>query len=332
MKRMLFAAVLLTMVSAGAQPIFAQSAEPVTYVVIKGDTLWGLSDRFLKDPYFWPDLWARNEQITNPHMIFPGQKLKIYPDRVVVEEVKPAQAGLAQEPQAPAEVAPQKTFQVNGGEGVLMENDLNPAGHIISTYQNRQIVGADDVVYTDIGKAQGAKVGARYSIFRKEDAVSHPVTGVILGEKVVPLGTLELTEIDDSVSKAIVTDSFMEIGAGAFLMPYRDQRREVALRSSDNNLTGYIVESLTGNNAVAAGDIVYLDLGRAQGLKRGNLLYVVRDIVLDKKYVDFPVDKLPVDVLGAVVVVELGTNSSTALIVKSIDPIYRGDRVELKKN
>lgn len=337
MKRMLFAAVLLTMTLAG-MPAFAENGEPIAYVVKKGDTLWGLSDRFLKDPLYWPNLWARNEQIGNPHLIFPGQKLKIYPDRIVVEEApKPAPAPTAapkavEEAKIAEEVAPEKTFMVSGGEGFLLEKELRPAGYIVATYQNRQIVGEDDIVYTDIGRVNGAKAGERFSVFRKEGAVSHPVTNVILGYKVVPLGSLQLTEMEETTSKAIISKSYLEISAGSFLLPYRDRKREVALRAADRDLTGYIVETLTGNKAIAAGDIVYLDLGRAQGLKAGNLLYIVRDVVPEEKFLEFPIGKLPDEVVGAAVVVDLGTNSSTALIVKSIDTIYRGDRVELKKS
>ncbi|HEX2769092.1 MAG TPA: LysM domain-containing protein, partial [Geobacteraceae bacterium] len=162
MKKMLFTAVLVAIVSAGFQAVFAQSDEPTIYVIKKGDTLWGLSDRFLKDPYYWPDLWARNpQQITNPHLIFPGQKLRFYPDRIVVEESakdKQDQAGALAEAKETKEmkaiaeeVAQEKSFSVNGGEGFLLENKLRPAGVIVSTYQNRQMVGEDDNVYTDIG-------------------------------------------------------------------------------------------------------------------------------------------------------------------------------------
>jgi len=346
MKRMLFAALLLLLISAGAQTVFAQGAEPTTYIIKKGDTLWGLSDRFLKDPRYWPNFWERHQQqITNPHLIFPGQRLKVYPDRIVVEEApveKPVQAEAAretketkepQEIKAVAEEAPQeKTFLVSGGEGFLLEKDLKPAGFIVSTHQNRQIVGEDDIVYTDIGRVHGAKAGERFSIYKKAGAISHPLTNVILGYKVVPLGTLQLAEMEETVSKAIITRSFMEIGVGAYLMPYRDRKRDVALRASDRELTGYIVETMTGNSIVGANDIVYLDLGRAQGLKVGNLLYVARDVVPDQKFLEVPVDKLPAEVLGALVVVDIGENTATALVVKSIDTIYRGDRVELKKS
>jgi hypothetical protein len=341
MKRILIAVVLLSIVSAGFHAVFAQSDEPTIYVIKKGDTLWGLSDRFLKDPHYWPDLWARNPQrITNPHLIFPGQKLRVYPDRIVLEDAakgKQDQAGAVAETKEmkaiAEEVAQEKSFPVNGGEGFLLENHLRPAGVIVSTYQNRQMVGADDIVYTDIGRVHGAKAGDRFSIFRKKDAVSHPVTNSIIGYKVVPLGALQLSEMEETTSRAIITNSFLEIGAGAYLMPYRDRKREVYLQASELELTGYIVETLTGKITIAAGDIVYLDLGRAQGLKTGNLLYIVRDVVPDQKLFDFtPIGKLPAEVLGAVVVVEIGQNTSTALVVKSIDAIYRGDRVELKRS
>ncbi len=260
MKRMLFAAVLVAMVFAGYQAVFAQSDEPTIYVIKKGDTLWGLSDRFLKDPYYWPDLWARNpQQITNPHLIFPGQRLKVYPDRIEVEEAGQGKAGqpevakeATKEMKAIAEeVAQERSYTIRGGEGFLMEKSFRPAGYIIATHQDRKLSGEDDVVYTDIGRINRAKSGARYSIYRKMDAVSHPVTNVVLGYKVVPLGTLKLTEMEEKGSRAVITKSFLEIGVGAFLIPYRERKREVHLKAADRNLSGYIVETLSGTKQIA---------------------------------------------------------------------------------
>jgi LysM domain len=349
MKRMLFTMVLFLAVVAGPCAAFAQGEEPMVYVIKKGDTLWGLSDRFLKDPYYWPNLWARNPPITNPHLIFPGQKVKIYPDRIeVVPAVPPpppaapiveAPAAKPAEPAAPApatapveEIAPQKTFTVLGGAGFLLENGIQPAGHIVATYQNRVIVGEDDIVYTDIGMKQGGKVGDRYSIFKDMGPISHPVTNFIMGRKIIPLGTLQLSELEEKTSKAIVTKSFLEIGAGSYLMPYRDRKREVALKASDKDLAGYIIATQTGNQTLASGDIAFIDLGASQGVEAGNMLYIVRDVVPDQQKFPGNVDKLPAEVLGALVVVEVGQKTSTALIVKSIDTIYSGDRVELKKS
>lgn len=332
MKRIVTA--IFAAVAVAALPLpHAGAEEPQTYTITKGDTLWGLSERFMKDPYYWPDLWAKNPRVTNPHLIFPGQKLKIYDNRIEVVDA-PAEEKKAVEPAPqPLQEAPKEiVFTITGGEGFLMEKGAPPAGTIISTYQNRQIIGTDDIVYTDLGRSTGGKVGDRYSIFKKGAEISHPVTNEIIGHKIIPLGTLQITELEDRVSKAIITESFMEIGPGAFLVPYAEKKRSVALKVANRDLIGRIVETKTGNKAIAAGDIAYLDLGSRQGITAGNMVYAIRDVQADSKFINVPVGKLPPEVVGALVVVETGPNTSTALVIKSIDTIYRNDRVELIKN
>ena len=342
MKRIFVALLVVMAASAGFNPVFAQVEEPTIYVIKKGDTLWGLSERFIKDPYYWPNLWANNQRISNPHLIFPGQRVRVYSDRIELEDapaVKP-EAPAVTPPAVPQPAAkppaeepvPEKTFLVGGGAGFLLEKDFRPTGYIISTYQNRQMVGDDDVVYTDIGKEQEAKVGDRFSIFKKMEAVSHPVTNFIMGYKVIPLGVLQLSEVGAKASKAIVAKSFMEIGPGSYLMPYRDRKREVALKASTRELSGYIIATQTGNRANAAGDVAFLDLGSSHGIEVGNMLYVVREVELDQQYVRRDSGKLPAEVIGALIIVEAVEKTSSALIVKSFDTFYLGDRVERKKS
>ncbi len=340
MKKMLLAAVLVMMSFAGFQTAFAQGDEPTIYIIKKGDTLWGLSDRFLKDPHYWPDLWARNpQQITNPHLIFPGQRLKIYPDRIEVEEATPAKEATsapavketAEMKKVAEEVVHERRFPING-DGFLMEKSLKPAGFIIATQQDRKLSGEDDIVYTDIGRFQGGKVGKKYSIFKESGPVTHPVSHTTLGTKVVPLGSLKLTVMEEKSSKAVITKSFLEIGTGAFLMPYRDREREIHLKAADRNLNGYVLEAQSGVVTIGSGEIIFLDLGKKQGIKVGNMVYIVREVVPEKKFYELrPAVKLPFDVLGAAVVVETGANTSAALVVKSVNAIYRGDRALLVK-
>lgn len=342
MKKALIAvAALLLFFSCLTPPAIAEGEGPVIYEIKKGDTLWGLSEQFLKDPYYWPDLWAKNQVITNPHLIFPGQQLRVRNGKLEVvtpppKEVEPEAVPKAAKPLPLKEttepiVVPVRTFTTSGAEGFLLEDDLRPIGFIVSTNQNRQLAGEDDIVYTDIGRERGANVGDRYGIYKKMAAVSHPVTNEILGYKVIPLGTLQISELEEKVAKAIIVKSYMEISAGSYLMPYRERKISVPLKASTKELTGYIVETQTGNNAISAGDVAYLDLGKNQGAEPGNMLYVVRDVKPDMKYTLDKIEKLPVEVIGALVIVESGPNTSTVLVVKSIDTIYRGDRVEMKK-
>ncbi len=73
---------------------YAQDKEGEVYVIKKGDTLWDLSDTYLKDPYQWPELWQRNQYITNPHLIYPGNSLRLYgkPRPVRPEKVQETEA------------------------------------------------------------------------------------------------------------------------------------------------------------------------------------------------------------------------------------------------
>jgi hypothetical protein len=329
--------VLLLLMAVFSAPRLASAAEqdePTIYVIKKGDTLWGLSERFIKDPYYWPSMWSKNSQITNPHFIYPGQKVRVFPDHL--EFVSKEQAAVVAQKAVKAdkrsdvfqEVAEEKSFTVRGNEGFLMETDIKPFGYVIGVHHDRIVAGEDDIVFTDIGASHGAKGGEKFAIFRKDISVSHPLTNEIMGDKVVPLGTLQLTDVEQKASRAIITKSYKEISPGSYLVPYRDEkRRDVILKMPSRELKGYIIESNTGTNIIAAGDIVYIDLGSAQGAEPGNMLYIVRDVTLDQRYVEGRVDQLPQELLGALVILETGKKTATALVVKSIDAIYKGDKI-----
>ena len=318
-------------------PCFASAAgqeEPTIYVIKQGDTLWGISERFIKDPNYWPNMWSKNGQVTNPHFIYPGQKVRVFPDRLEFVGQTQAASAPAQKVTTEkladklAEVAAEKSYTVYGTEGFLLEKDIPSAGSVVGIQHDRIIAGDDDIVYTDIGSAHGAKSGDSFSIFRKDVTVIHPVTREVMGVKVLPLGTLQVTDVEKKASRAIITKTTKEISPGSYLMPFQQNRRhEIPLKMSTRELKGYIIESFSGTSVIASGDVVYIDLGSAQGAEVGNMLYIVRDVILDQRYVEGRVDKLPQELLGALVILETGKKVATALVVKSIDAIYKGDRL-----
>lgn len=318
----------------------AEQEEPTIYVIKQGDTLWGLSERFIKDPKYWPNMWAKNSQITNPHFIYPGQKLRIFPDRM---EFVPKEAASASAPtvsmqknaasattvaETLREVAAEKTYTLYGSEGFLADRGFRPFGFVIGAQHDRIVVGVDDIVYTDIGSEQKAVAGDKFSILRKDLPVNHPKNNEEMGSRIIPLGVLQLTDVEKKSSRAIITKSTREIGPGAYLVPYKEsRRREISLKNNSSDLKGYIIDSYSGASVIAAGDIVFIDLGTSQGAEVGNMMYIVRDVAIDQRYVEGRIDRLPQELLGALVILETGKKTSTALVVKSIDTIYKGERL-----
>jgi hypothetical protein len=326
---------LLALLIAPSIVFAAGQDEPTIYAIKQGDTLWGLSERFIKDPNYWPNMWSKNGQVTNPHFIYPGQKLRIFPDRL---ELVPKEETIAVPAQKTAtsvavaetiqEVAAEKTYTVFGTEGFLAENGFKPYGLVIGSQHDRVVAGVDDIVYTDIGADLHAGSGDKFTVIRRDVQVKHPLNNEEMGFKMIPLGTIQLTDVESKSSRAIVTKSSREIGPGAYLIPYKEnRRREIALKNTGNDLKGYIIESFNGVSVIAAGDVVYIDLGTSQGAAVGNMLYIVRDVKIDQRYVEGRIDKLPQELLGALVILETGKKTSTALVVKSIDTIYKGDRI-----
>lgn len=332
---------LLLLLALLVVPSLASAAaqnEPAVYVIRQGDSLWGLSERFIKDPNYWPNMWSRNSQVTNPHFIYPGQKVRVFPDRLEfvpkMPENVPAKQSVAAVPGAPSvaeslkEVAAEKAYTVYGTEGFIAEKGFEPYGLVIGTQNDRIVAGIDDIVYTDIGTELKAVSGDKFSVYRKGASVSHPINNEEMGFKIIPLGTLQLTDMEQKASRAIITASSLEISQGSYLLPYKENHRhEIALKSTATELRGYILESLTGTTTIASGDVVYIDLGSSQGAEVGNMLYIVREVKIDKRYVEGRIDTLPQELLGALVIVNTGKKTSTALVVKSIDTIYKGDRL-----
>src|SRR5882757_8695565 len=76
----LFSAAALAQPSQG--PLTIKPDAPDRYTVVRGDTLWGISQRYTDSPWRWPELWNMNkDQIWNPHLIYPGYVITLDRER-----------------------------------------------------------------------------------------------------------------------------------------------------------------------------------------------------------------------------------------------------------
>jgi len=321
-----------------ALPVFA--AEQQIYTIKKGDSLWGISQRFIQDPFYWPNVWANNPDITNPHLIYPGQKIRIYNGRIeflptyqeaaepakVMEEPAPVAEAVA-EPLAPEEPQVQVMKAAGGGNGFLLTNET-PLGLLVDSVDSRVLLTSDDVVFLDMLDPSQVKVGDSYSLFSAGKEVIHPQTGEKFGTMMFELGFLQVISVSGRTVEARIIDAYREIERGTQIFPYLPARKEIALKKGQGQLSGYLLDSQQEKLGLGQNDMVYLDLGTDSGLQTGNLLYISRprkasELALDKKNA-IP---LPDQLLGAALVVDARAKSSTAFIFKSVSEIYVGDRV-----
>ncbi len=319
----------------------------VYYTIIRHDTLWDISERFLKDPFKWPYLWRLNPYIKNPDLIYPGDVVKVVP--FATEEGSGKAAGIdidslpvvtlsedgakvvTLQPEQKAETAPEPEGPAYGGanlrkNGFISMKDFRSSGIIMKALDDKLLLSAGDKVFLSFYDKTAASAGTRYTIFTKGALVRHPITGEKIGHMIDILGVLSVTRSGGVVEGRIET-AVAEIEVGAKLMEYNELPKEVRMTSSEAPLEGYVIASLTGNENLAKGDILYIDKGTGDGLEQGRLLKILRNREpardpLTGKMVDLP----PSDI-GSVVVVEAGSSTSSCIVIKSDKTILMGDRV-----
>ncbi|MBN2644942.1 MAG: LysM peptidoglycan-binding domain-containing protein [Desulfuromonadaceae bacterium] len=302
---------------------FARETPKQIYTIQKGDTLWGISERFITDPWYWPNLWANNPFIRNPHLIYPGQKVAIYDGRIELLAEYPPETIEEGLPEPVEEI----TFEAKGDlRTFISTSELQQCGRIVDTVDNRIMMTKDDQVFVQMSDAD-AQVGKEYLIYRVGDMVKHPATGQKLGHQIIWLGTLQLAGAHEQVYSGLITRAAKEITRGAILLPMEDDNHLITLKSAASTFNGTIVAASADKIAFGQHDIFYVDFGTSQGLEAGNMLTIVRPRKASELALQDRNLKLPDTLLGRALVVKAGPDTAAALVLKSSEPIYRGDLV-----
>jgi hypothetical protein len=340
-KRLLLILTLLLMLLLPSLALAGDGSATRTYVIKKGDTLWGVSQRFIKDPHYWPNLWSNNPFISNPHLIYPGQTVAIYDGRIeIVPEVEQKATEPVATPAEPvtetvavvAEPLPEPQDEIfiktmGGFSGFVTLDQIKSSGTLIDATDNRLLMSAGETVFCEMVDLANTTPGDAFSLVEVGVEVRHPVTDEPVGNLVAEVGTLEITGINDTVATARIIDSKREIHRTNLLVPFMPPLIEVALKESSQPAEGVIIASMEGKIGIGQYDIIYIDLGADQGVEPGNLLYISRQ----RKPSAFIVNKtdvsLPDVLLGAVVVLETTERTSSALVLKAVETLTLGDRV-----
>jgi len=352
-----------------AAPVFADTValtpdHPDRYVVQKGDTLWDISKRFLKDPWRWASVWTINEQVKNPHLIYPGDVILLTyvdgkPQLSVAreEKVAPAPAGVEELTATPTTAIEEPAGETPTGMNVVK---LRPRAHAESIASAIPTISPEAIVpfLTEplaVGRAELARAGyvtiglddrlalgdgsqfyARglnkndnseyYQIFRQGAALKHPDTGEILAYEAQFLGDAKVLEPGDP-AKLMVTRVKQEIVPTDRLLKTPDK---AALpyyfpRAPEKNVDGRILAAVNGLREFGPNTIVAISLGKREGMEEGHVLRIMRHAGLSKDPVTKRMYKLPDEETGLLMIFRVFDKVSYALIMNATQPVHIHD-------
>jgi hypothetical protein len=311
------------------------------YIVKEGDTLWDISKRFYNDPFLWPRLWQQNQYITNPHHINPGDRIRLYPYRVLikteeappptVEEKKPLLPPAEEKVPPPLPPPPELIRLVIYPEvrsaGFITE-DLEGIGRIVAAQESKEELTEEDEVYINFQKGISVQKGDQFTIFKVGELVEHPHTGKKIGRKVHILGRATIIATNEGKAHtALITRSFDTIKRGDEVIPFFPPKEELAVKKSERPIYGWAIASKLAKLELADGDIVYIDRGEEDQVQPGTLFDIFRRGVKVENPDGFRKVKLPDEPIARLVVISTQQKTATTVIVHSRVSVHVGDEI-----
>lgn len=257
---------------------------PDRYTVVEGDTLWGISGRYLKEPWRWPELWKMNqEQIRNPHRIYPGDVLvldrsgdeaRLRMANVPGEKLVPRVRAEPLAPKAVASISPAVIGPFLSKPLVVSQDELGSAARIIATQENRVAVSVGDVAYAEGMAKNKSEI---WQIFRRGDALVDPETKETLGYEAIYLGEARVRKHDGDVTTIEITKSAQEIYQDDRLLPARELPTFAYVpHAPQKNVKGRIISAYGNLQETGPNSIVALSRGSKDGLEVGHVLAIYR--------------------------------------------------------
>lgn len=310
---------------------------PETYIVKKGDTLWGISGMYLKEPWLWPELWDANPQIDNPHLIYPGDKLYLVwvdgrPQLRMQRgrEVKLSPNMRVTELDLAIPVIP--LDQIGPWlirNRVMDAEDINNSAYIVAGDERRLISGPGDTIY---GRGPFPDGERAYGIYRIGQNFIDPVTKEYLGYEVRDIGSAKLMSSNrDEITQLDVTRIAEEVMNGDRLLPLEERVLDASFhpKAPDREIEGGVMIAVEGGlTQIGDMSIVVINRGKREGLQIGNVLavYQAGKHVYDKISQSNIV--LPDTRAGLAMVFESYEKVSFAIILKTSRPLRVFDVVK----
>ena len=320
---------------------------PQVYIVKKGDTLWDISKRFLKNPVRWPEIWASNKHVKNPHWIFPGDRLLMCTHNgkpLIGKDEGDGCEGIIRRYTGHTKMQPQVRIEsLNNAipvipldhivkwlerSMVISPDALQNTPYIVGASDDRVLAAKGQTVYA---RGNGMTVGQRYAVYREgEPYMLTDATG-----KKFNAGT-ELTQVasgiairgENDITTLELTDTYNEeVRRSDHVLPEYDPMLPTLFYPTNaENITagGSIVRVLGSIGMAAASSVVAIDRGSLQGVQTGYVFNVNQkgQLVTDQKTKEKI--HLPDQRIANIMVFKTFDNLSYAYVLDSELPIKVG--------
>jgi hypothetical protein len=338
---------LLTALS--GQALTLRTDAPARYEAQRGDTLWGIANRYLEYPWEWKDLWQANAQIQNPNRLYPGAIITLHYDqqkpylRVLQNgtvKLSPHERPLPLEEAIPP-IPLEDIRPFLNGSVVLDKDTLANAPYIIA-FNTEHLMGAQgDEMYVenlcpDFNLPPGVTIS--YAIYRRCGVYRDPVTHQFLGYKASLVSYAELVKggnpativLTDIMKGARLQDRVMPNNYPPFSLYFEPKAPRMPVDALVIDLPGDYTQG-------AEGLVVVLNRGQDAGLQVGDVLgaYSKPRVVPNPLYrhkkrgpCQEQCVTLPPERLGEIMVFRTFTRTSLALVVRSIRAIEKLDIVK----
>ena len=309
---------------------------PPTHVVRKGDTLWDICKTYFNNPWQWPKVWSYNPNITNPHWIFPGDTVHLQSASAELPSALPA---------APTEKR-RRLVRRGGGFGAggmalrelgfVEEGELSQSSRISGSREEKIMLATGDQAYVEAPREKPLHVGERYTVYKIEREVTHPVTKAKVGYVVLILGEVQIDQITQGgIARASIVDANGAIERGYRVGPLARRWKNVEPRKNGSTLEGYVVSALHPLDIIDSEEIVFVDRGRNDGVADGNRFFVVRrgdgykKLLSEETTTDDP--RYPKEVVAEILVVEAHDRTSVGYVARINKEVHPGDKVEMRR-
>ncbi|MDP2309271.1 MAG: LysM peptidoglycan-binding domain-containing protein [Pseudomonadota bacterium] len=342
----------LLMAAAMAQDGMASMGDaagaPDFYVIQGGDTLWDISTRFLGDAYVWPELWSVNEYITNPHWIYPGNRVyfrlgdALNPPSAGVNDngttadgyTPPARVERAAESACDFPPLYERSYEgvTLRAPGVLGDDDaLEIRGDVYGAEVPGALIGQGSVVYLELSDTGDVECGSLLAVYRRQGRKVRGADGPV-GHVYRVLGVAQVLRVDDDIVTAVVRDSYTEIARGDLVGAPIAVDLEVDVLAPHGDTEATVIARLTQEQRLAStGETVFLDRGTNDGVDVGTSLFLVER--RDGLHPDAAEDaRLPERVVGRVVIVRADPSVATGVVVDAARDVQVGQRLVTTPN